>query len=330
MAFDDVLGNNRTKKILKKSLERKRIPNSLLFFGPEGVGKRDVALVLAKAMNCLKKKDDACEICASCRAIENGKFPDVMVIGPEKNVLKIEQMRAMKQTAYLKPMVGRKRVFVVDQAEKMNDEAANSVLKILEEPPVFTHIILITHNPFLILPTIRSRCQDLSFSQISKQDIEKVLVERGQDEEKARIISLLVRGNLKQALNLDWEEVQPMREQAWQLFEAVSIGKGISSFIKAYAFERRDSIEAKFVRMLEILSSFGRDLLLIKSSGNEKLLMNPDYENGLREAALRFSLGQVLEFLVKIDSALYALERNVNVNLLVSTTLAKMMERDHA
>jgi DNA polymerase-3 subunit delta' len=82
--------------------------------------------------------------------------------------------------------------------------------------------------------------------------------------------------------------------------------------------------------MLEILSSFGRDLLLIKSSGNEKLLMNPDYENGLREAALRFSLGQVLEFLVKIDSALYALERNVNVNLLVSTTLAKMMERDHA
>lgn len=330
MAFDDVLGNNRTKKILRRSLERKRIPNSLLFFGPEGVGKRDIALVLAKALNCLKNRDDACDACASCRAIENGNFPDVMVIEPEKNILKIEQMREMKQTAYLKPMIGRKRVFIIDQAEKMNQEAANSVLKILEEPPAFTHIILITPNPFLILPTIRSRCQDVSFSQISKQDIEKVLVERGQDEEKARIISLLVKGNLKQAMNLEWEEIQPLREKAWALFDSVSLGMGISSFVKDYAFERRDSIEAEFVQVLEIMSSFGRDLLLIKSSGNEDLLMNPDRESGLRDEAMRFSLGQILEFLVKIDYALYALERNVNVNLLVSTTLANMMEKCHA
>jgi DNA polymerase III delta' subunit len=329
MAFDDVLGNSQTIKILKKSLQRNRIPNSLLFFGPEGVGKRDVAMVLAKAMNCLKNKDDACEVCASCRAIENGNFPDVMVISPEKNVLKIEQMRAMKQTAYLKPMVGRKRIFVIDQAEKMNEESANSVLKILEEPPAFTHIILITHNPYLILPTIKSRCQDLSFSQISKQDIEKVLVERGQDEEKARIISLLVRGNLKQAMNLDWDEVQPLREKAWQLFNVVLRGKGASSFVKDYAFRRRESIEAEFVQVLEILSSFCRDLLLIKSSEKKNLLMNPDYENGLRDVETRISLGQALEFLVKIDSALYALERNVNVNLLVSSTLANMMERSH-
>jgi DNA polymerase-3 subunit delta' len=329
MAFDDVLGNIRTKKILKNSLQRNRIPNSLLFFGPEGVGKRDIAMVLAKAMNCLKIRDDACETCSSCRAIENGNFPDVMVISPEKSVLKIEQMRAMKQTAYLKPMVGRKRIFVIDRAEKMNEEAANSVLKILEEPPSFTHIILITHNPYLILPTIKSRCQELSFSQISKRDIEKVLVERGLDEEKARIISLLVRGNLKQATNLNWKEVQPLRKKAWQLFDVVLEGKGMSSFVKNYAFGRRETIEAEFVQMLEVLSSFYRDLLLIQSSGEKNLLMNPDYEGGLQNAAKRLSLGQALDFLVKIDSALYALERNVNVNLLVSSTLANMMERSH-
>jgi DNA polymerase III delta' subunit len=329
MAFDDALGNNRTKKILKKSLQKNRIPNSLLFYGPEGVGKRDAALVLAKAMNCLKNKGDSCDVCASCRAIEKGNFPDVMILFPEKNVLKIEQMRALKQTAYLKPMVGRKRIFIIDQAEKMNDEAGNSLLKILEEPPAFTHIILITHNPYLILPTIKSRCQDLGFSQISKQDIKKVLVERGQEEEKARVISLLVRGNLKQAMNLDWEEVQSLREKAWQFFEVVLRGKGAASFVKDYAFRRRESIEGEFVQLLEILSSFCRDLLLIKSSENKSLLMNPDYENALLEAEPRISLGQVLEFLVKIDSALYALERNVNVNLLVSSTLASMMERSH-
>lgn len=330
MAFDDVLGNSRTKKKLKKSLQRKRIPNSLLFSGPEGVGKRDVALVLAKAMNCLEKEDDACGVCTSCRAIKSGNFPDVLVIFPEKNVLKIEQMREMKQTAYLKPMIGRKRVFIIDKAEKMNEEAANSVLKILEEPPSFTHIILITHNPYLILPTIKSRCQEVSFSQISKQDIERVLVDRGQDEEKARIIALLVRGNLKQAINLDWEDIQPLREKAWQLFDVLLKGKGVSYFVKDYAFRRRESIEAEFVQVLEILASFCRDLLLIKSTGNQNLLMNPDYESNLRDAEARLSLGQVLDFLVKIDSALYALERNVNVNLLVSSTLANMMGISYA
>jgi DNA polymerase III delta' subunit len=329
MAFDDVLGNDRIKQILKKSLARNRIPNSLLFYGPEGVGKRDIALVLAKAMNCLKLKDDACENCASCRAIDHNNFPDVMVLSPEKNLLKIEQMREMKQVAYLKPMVGQKRVFIIDQAEKMKEEAANSVLKILEEPPSFTHLVLVTSNPYMILPTIKSRCQELGFSLISKHDIEKVLVERGHEEERARIIALLVRGNLKQAMNMDWEEIQPVREKAWQLFDAVLRGKGMSSFIKDYAFRRRENLEAEFVQVLEILSSFGRDLLLIMSGGEIKLLLNPDYDFKLQDAASFTSLGQVQDFLVKIDTALYALEKNVNVNLLVSSVLASMMDRTH-
>ena len=87
MAFDDILGNSRAKRILKKALQRGRVPNSLLFTGPEGVGKRDMALVLAKAMNCLQEKDDSCEVCASCKAVNNRNFPDVMVISPEKNLL---------------------------------------------------------------------------------------------------------------------------------------------------------------------------------------------------------------------------------------------------
>jgi hypothetical protein len=157
-----------------------------------------------------------------------------------------------------------------------------------------------------------------------------VLVERGQEADKARILSLLVRGNLRQAMNLDWEDVQPLREKAWQLFEGVFRGRGVSSFVKDYAFRRREALEAEFVQVLEILASFGRDLLLIKSEGEIKLLLNPDYESGLQDVAAGISLGQALDFLVKIDTALHALERNVNVNLLVSSTLASMMDRSYA
>jgi DNA polymerase III delta' subunit len=142
-------------------------------------GKRDTALVLAKALNCQKKKDDACEACASCKAVNAGNFPDVMEIQPEGNVLKIEQMRLLRDIVHLKPMTGKRRVFIVAEAEKMTEEAANSLLKILEEPPLFSYIILMTDNPFLLLPTIKSRCQILNFLPISREDIEKILVHKG-------------------------------------------------------------------------------------------------------------------------------------------------------
>jgi len=301
----------------------------LLFTGPDGVGKKDMALVLAKAMNCLQEKDDSCEVCSSCKAINNRNFPDVMAISPEKNLLKINQMREMKSTAYLKPMVGRKRVFILEEAEKMNDEAANSVLKILEEPPAFTHIILITPNPYLILPTIQSRCQKLAFSPILREDIEQELVSRGEEAERAKIISLLVKGNLRQALSLDWEEVQTIRGKAWQLFCAFLRKEPVSPFLKNYAFTRRDSLEEEFVQVVEILSSLCRDLLLVKEGGSLELLLNPDYASAIQEAQNLISLGQILDFLVKIDFALFALRRNVNVNLLVSSLFSRILEQSY-
>lgn len=329
MSFDDILGNSRAKRILRKALQRGRIPNSLLFTGPEGVGKTDTALVLAKAMNCLQKKDDSCEVCSSCRAINNGNFPDVMVISPDKNLLKINQMREMKTVAYLKPMVGRKRVFILEDAEKMNDEAANSVLKILEEPPAFIHIVLITHNPYLILSTIQSRCQKLVFSPISREDIERELVFKGEEAERAKIISLLVRGNLKQALSLDWEEVQRIRDKAWQLFSALVGGESVSPFLKNYAYTRRDSLEEEFVKVMEILSSLCRDLLLVKEGASLDLLFNPDHASEIQEAKDLISLGQITNFLIKIDFALFALRRNLNVNLLVSSFFSSVLEQSH-
>lgn len=168
MAFKDILGNSRVKKILRKALQKNKVPNSMLFCGPRGIGKKDMALVLAKAMNCERKKDDACEVCASCKAINAGNFPDVLEISPEKEVIKIDQMRILRKIAYLKPMMGKKRVFVVVDADKMTEEAANSLLKILEEPPLFSYIILVAHNPFMIMSTIKSRCQVLNFSPVSK------------------------------------------------------------------------------------------------------------------------------------------------------------------
>jgi len=326
MAFQNILGNRRVKMILFKALQRNRVPHSLLFVGPEGVGKMEMAMVVAKALNCLQKTDDSCEECTSCVAINKKIFPDVMEVLPEKSVVTIDQMRLLKSVAYLKPMVGKKRVFIIPDAEKMKTEASNSILKILEEPPFFSHVILLTNNPYLILPTIKSRCQVLSFAPVFKEDIEKVLLEKGYEAEQARVISLVVHGNLKYALSLDWEDLQENRKKAWQVLLSLIRKEKTSVFLKEFSSSRFMD-KQEIAKIFDFLSSFCRDIVLLKEKGDLNHIMNPDYEQDLREISRLLSLDQALDFLNKIDYSLYALQKNLNVNLLMSSLFSHFMEK---
>jgi len=315
MAFKDIAGNSRVKRILRRALQRHRLPNSLLFSGPAGVGKTATAVTVAKALNCKAGKDDACEECESCKAIEAGRFPDVLGIAPEKEVIKIEQMRFIKQMAYLKPFSGTKRVFIVEQAEKMNEESANSLLKVLEEPPSFTHVILVTSNPFLILPTIRSRCQVLGFSNIGREEIERILAEQGYPEEQAKALSIIVGGNLEKAMGLDWNEVREKRQSAWGLFLSLLEEKGSLDFLSDFVFQQRAAAKDDFERTMEMFASFCRDIILIKEHGESRFLLNPDLEEALREAEGRWSLERTQNCLVRTESVLSGLSGNRNLNM---------------
>ena len=319
MGFDQILGNSRVKKILRLALQKNRVPNSLLFYGPDGVGKKSLALTMAKAVNCEKMRDDACETCSFCQAITGRRLPDVWEIAPEGQVIKIEQMRAMRQAAYLRPMVSRKRVFIIEEAEKMNDEASNSLLKILEEPPLFSHIILVTDNPHLLLPTIKSRCQILTFSPVGKEEIKRILVEKGYSEDRAKILSLLVRGSLEQALNVEWEEIQDRRKEAWKIFCSFFGKDDPSFFLRSYSFAKRQLVREEFEQILEILSSFCRDFLLIKEGGDSHLLLNPDYAGEIMAMEKEWSLEHTWECLEQIDYVISGLTKNLNLSLLVSS-----------
>lgn len=328
MAFKDIVGNNGVKKILHRALKQKKLANSLLFAGYKGIGKKETALVVAKALNCLKKSADACEECAHCRAINNGNFPDVMVISPVKEMLKIDQMRLLKETAYLKPMVGRKRVFIILEAEKMNDEASNSLLKILEEPPPFSHIILVTPNPYRIIPTIKSRCRVFQFSPIPKEEILKALVAKGFQPERANILSLQADGNLKMALSLEWDLVQTQRKRAWHLFLALHKREKAADLLNQFSSSRA-VVKEELKKILEILASFCRDVILIQENAGAGFLLNPDFEQDLADVAQSITSAQAMDFLSKIDSAIAALEKNQNVNILVSSIFSNFLEWSH-
>jgi len=328
MAFKDVAGNVRIKRILRLALERGRVPNSLLFCGPEGASKKAMALTLAKTLNCLNLTTDSCDACPSCDAIDKGVHPDVMVITAEKQEIKIEQTRLLKQMAYLRPMMAKKRVFIVVDAAEMSDAAANSLLKVLEEPPLHSHLILVTASPFLLFPTILSRCQTLAFSAIGREELEEILLARNFSMEQARILSLLVGGNLERALDLEWEEVQTLKEESWALFEALVSGDRSALFLERFGALAK-AVQEEFGQTLELISSFVRDSLLLRLGGDPRFLLNPDFEPRLREAAAAWTVRRVLGVLEELDFVLTELPKNLNKGLLATTFFSNFGELKH-
>jgi len=330
MAFKDVAGNQGVRKILRLALERGRVPHSLIFSGPDGVGKMALALTLAKALNCRDLTADSCDECPSCRAVEHESHPDVMALTVEaqKQKVSVEQTALIKEMAYLRPMMGKRRVFIVDDAKDMSAEAANSLLKALEEPPSFTHIILLTDSPDRLLPTIRSRCRQLAFSPIGREEIERDLLDRDFSPEQARILALLVDGNLDRARELEWDEVQALKEEAWGLFEDLSSADRASRFLERFGTVPK-AVQEEFGRVLEVFSSFARDILLLRLGGDPALVINPDFAGRLREAAPSWTPQRLLGLLAELDFLLVELDKNMNKNLLATTFFSNFLELRH-
>src|SRR6266481_87570 len=195
--FSKLIGNDEIKESLRRLLSSGRVPGSLLFTGDEGIGKKLFALELAKAMNCRQRIGvEACDQCSSCKRLSRSSFPpfsgeddnkermiwsehaDVAMVRPHKQIIRVKPMRELEREANFRPFEGTARVFIVEDADYMNDQAANALLKTLEEPPPTTHLILTTANPTALLATIRSRCQVIRFGPIPAGQIENFLVEQ--------------------------------------------------------------------------------------------------------------------------------------------------------
>ena len=180
MSFNNIIGNNKTKGILIKSLKNKTILHSYMFVGNEGIGKKLIAKEFAKMVLCENFDDinnQECENCKSCIEFFGNNNPDFIMIEPDGKNIKIEQIRAMQTKVIEKPVISNKKVYIINDADLMTREAQNCLLKTLEEPPEYIVIILIVSNENKILTTIKSRCMKIFFDKISDEQVKKFLLE---------------------------------------------------------------------------------------------------------------------------------------------------------
>jgi DNA polymerase III subunit delta' len=324
MPFSAVWGQPQAVEFLKRAAAQARVAHAYLFSGPEGVGKRTTALAFAQALNCLEPREgEACGACAPCRKIAAANHPDVLLMEPEGQAFKIDQVReVLQRNLRWKPLEGRTRVFVLDQADALTAEAANSLLKALEEPPDAVVIVLITSQPFALLPTIRSRCQEVRFRPLAADLLARWLsAEQGVPPETAAALARLSDGRPAEALRLSDPEVQELRGRVLDLAAAV---QGPDAWPERAATMGEWQGEA--VEPLEFLLTWFRDRLVLSQGVPQRLVVNQDRLAQLA-AAPRESPEVLWDHCRLVLQALDWKAQNLNPQLLLEQVWMKLSQR---
>jgi DNA polymerase-3 subunit delta' len=311
MSFKDIKGQNKPIEILKSYLASASLEGAYLFTGEEGIGKYLVAWNLAKAANCLNRNDDSCDTCSSCLKIDKNQHPDVHCIETvDSDAIKIEYVRQLKKEINLRPYEGKKKVFIINDAHLLTAEAANALLKTLEEPPQNSLLILISAKPALLLKTIISRCKTIRFFSLGRAELEELLKkEHGLDNNRSHFLAYFSEGRLGTALRL--KDTDIVREKNRIIDELALSGKTGSEHLPS---QDRETVRS----CLNILATWFRDIYLIKTGAPHSDLINLDRKDALLESMSRYTWFELDESIKVVSEALLSLEQNINVKLLLS------------
>lgn len=280
MPFSDFQGYERVTRVFSKIVAAQRFHSSYLFVGPPQVGKRKMARAFAMAIFCHEVEGDYCGECSRCRRILHDRFPDFQIIEPDGAYIRIEQAREMMAEAAMQPFEAERRVFVLDPVDRMRPEAANSLLKVLEEPFDFAHFILITSNPKAILPTIESRCQKIRFSALPYDLVALQLQKQFElSPEEAATLARISGGKPGLAEQLAQEEFLAERDAIVESLACVAQGGEVEALRIAGEFRGNQQSAVKY---LELLIPVLRDAALLSEGGSA--VFNLDRSERIREA----------------------------------------------
>ena len=321
-----VYGQDHILRQLEASLRQGRQAHAYLLSGPPHVGKMTLALNLAQGVNCLQGPGEPCGECAQCTRISMGQHADVQVVGltqgdsggPTRTVIGIADVKEVLVRVHLKPFEGASSVIIFDSAELMSEEAANALLKTLEEPPPQVLILLLTADEDSILPTIRSRCRRLALRPLPKDRLTDLLVTKYQaTPEDAELMARLSRGCLGWALNALQQgdgDLQEREDRLERLKDTCQSGLdtrfNYATELAGLFYKDRELAR----QWLYLWLRWWRDLLLIKEGG-EMYIHNADRETELRLQAAQLATPEIVGFIRKLSETVQALDSNASARL---------------
>ncbi len=326
-----LIGNNQVKEFLARILAARRLPGAMLFAGPDGVGKKQFALEIAKSILCRDADGfGGCGECGICDRAGKFVFPasekkddhekiffsahaDVGQVIPFGRNILVGAIRELEREANFRPYEGKSRFFIIDDADKMNPGAANALLKTLEEPPATTHIFLLTSRFDSLLPTVISRCQVLRFQPIDISDIESYLSETKEfTAEDAALAARISRGSLGRALQMNGEDFRGRREAMIGVLEAQTAAPNRAQLLRA-AEEMGDAkMKDEYEPRLDILQSLLHDAWQLKQGRAKESLVNFDLHERLAKCAANSTAENLTFWLSEIERLRGNLLVNIN------------------
>ena len=320
MTFDHILGHERQKEILRRALANGRLAHAYLFSGPDGIGKRLMALALARAIVCHEQR--GCGHCQACRKIDHRNHPDLHILEPDGSSIKIEQIRAFQRELNLKPLEAPRKICLIEQADAMTVGAANALLKTLEEPRGDTLLMLLSAQPNRLLETIRSRCQPLPFTRHPNSRIQAELEKQlGIESTESHVLAALSEGSFKKAFGKDRELYLEQRRELLKTLTGLSSG----SILPILDFAERLAADKTILPdILEIFQAFYRDVLMTLQGRSDVELVNLDLKDKVHRISGRESVATIL---IKLDALIEVrrqLDRNVNYQLAMEVLLLKL------
>jgi len=303
MGFDAFIGNHKHIDRIRTKLRQNRFPHGLIFSGPDGIGKRTCASMLAKALNCVQSEPgDFCGVCDQCHKIDAGTHPDVSVIGIEEEAseIKIEQIREAIRLLGFQPLEGRNKVFIIDPADLLNASSANAMLKALEEPPENSYLILVTRKLQAILPTVRSRCQSYAFSPLSLNELRRF------DPSCDELILRWCRGSIGLLKSLDASTLIPQREVILNFIETAVLATEQQFRDLLAAAKEVAGTKQEFGLHLEMIGVIFEDLLYIREGFSDRIV-NVDIRPRLEKLSEKTSTElwiRLAEFLQMMESSM--------------------------
>lgn len=336
--FESLIGNQHVKLLMSKLLTKARFPNALLLAGPDGVGKKAFALETAKALVCPNRGCSACTACSRVarlnipvsdkrddfKTVFFTDHPDVGIVVPYNRNVLVDAIRVLEAEARFRPYEAAARVFIIDDADKMNDAASNALLKTLEEPALTTFIMLVSSRPDSLLPTVRSRCQTIRFGPVAAGDIQEYLQASGKfDGPEAAVVARLSGGSVARALTLNIAKIRSARDMMLGVIENALNGRTaavLKTSERLNDAKNKDDFEENF----DTLESLIRDIWLLSLSVDAESLANADLLSRLRPISDTTSSATIAGWLAEIALLRDRFAVNINRKIAADALFIKM------